>query len=82
LKRESTDGLLPCVIFRGGCESGKLTLIVVQVTNQLVFADPSNTPARLLCADAMEQLAYIAESGPWRNVYLQGKYFHIVCREP
>lgn len=45
---------------------------VAQITNTLVFADPGNTPARLLCADALEQLGYRAESGPWRNVYLSG----------
>ena len=45
---------------------------VAQVTNLIVFADPSNRSARLLCADALEQLAYAAESGPWRNVYLTG----------
>ncbi|KAI9025568.1 hypothetical protein DFJ74DRAFT_631482 [Hyaloraphidium curvatum] len=47
---------------------------VASITNQVVFADPSDTEARHLCADAMEQLAYIAESGPWRNVYLQGAF--------
>ena len=45
---------------------------VAEVTNLLVFADPSNQPARLLCADALEQLGYAAESGPWRNAYLTG----------
>lgn len=45
---------------------------VAQVTNILVFADPTNQQARLLCADALEQLAYTAESGPWRNAYLTG----------
>lgn len=43
---------------------------VAEVTNTLVFADPTNTDARLLCADAMEQMGYQAESGPWRNEYL------------
>ena len=43
---------------------------VAEVTNLLVFADPSNQLARLLCADALEQLGYAAESGPWRNAYL------------
>lgn len=47
---------------------------VVQVTNKLVFADPSNMEARALCADAMEQLGYAAESGVWRNFYLQGAH--------
>ena len=43
---------------------------VAELTNMLVFADPENTEARLLCADALEQLAYQAESGTWRNAYL------------
>ena len=43
---------------------------VAQVVNHLVFADPDNTAARDLQADALEQLGYQAESGPWRNFYL------------
>ena len=43
---------------------------VAEITNVIVFADPTNEAARLLCADAMEQLGYQAESGPWRNAYL------------
>ena len=43
---------------------------VAEITNTLVYADPENTAARLLCADALEQLGYQAESGPWRNAYL------------
>ncbi len=43
---------------------------VAEVTNTIVFADPENTAARLLCADALEQLGYQSESGPWRNAYL------------
>lgn len=39
---------------------------VAQITNTLVFADPENMDARYLCADALEQLGYQAESGPWR----------------
>lgn len=35
---------------------------VAEVTNTIVFADPTNTDARLLCADALEQLGYHAES--------------------
>lgn len=45
---------------------------VVQVMNHLVFADPGNTDARKLQADALEQLGYQSESGPWRNFYLSG----------
>lgn len=43
---------------------------VAQVVNHLVFADPANTAARQLQADALEQLGYQAESGTWRNAYL------------
>ena len=45
---------------------------VAQITNVLVYADPENLDARYLCADALEQLGYQAESGPWRNAYLTG----------
>jgi alkyl sulfatase BDS1-like metallo-beta-lactamase superfamily hydrolase len=40
--------------------------------NHLVFAEPSNSEARLLQADILEQMGYMAESGPWRNFYLSG----------
>ena len=43
---------------------------VAEITNTIVFADPENEAARLLCADALEQLGYQSESGPWRNAYL------------
>ena len=45
---------------------------VAQITKELVYADPSNQKARNLCADALEQLGYQAESGAWRNSYLMG----------
>lgn len=45
---------------------------VAQVVNHAVFADPSNQAAKNLQADALEQLGYQAESGPWRNFYLTG----------
>ncbi|EPJ3205130.1 alkyl/aryl-sulfatase [Citrobacter freundii] len=45
---------------------------VAQVTNKIVFADPHNKEARNLEADALEQMGYQAESGPWRNFYLTG----------
>ncbi|MBQ6503570.1 MAG: MBL fold metallo-hydrolase [Flexilinea sp.] len=45
---------------------------VAQVTKELVFADSTNQAARDLCADALEQLGYQAESGTWRNAYLTG----------
>ena len=47
---------------------------VAQITNALVYADPENTQARYLCADALEQLGYQAESGAWRNAYLVGAF--------
>ncbi len=47
---------------------------VAQITNILVYADPDNMEARYLCADALEQLGYQAESGAWRNAYLTGAY--------
>ncbi|WP_407732736.1 alkyl/aryl-sulfatase [Pseudocitrobacter faecalis] len=45
---------------------------VAQVTSKIVFANPDNQAARHLEADALEQLGYQAESGPWRNFYLTG----------
>jgi alkyl sulfatase BDS1-like metallo-beta-lactamase superfamily hydrolase len=45
---------------------------VAQVVNHVVFADPDNKAARDLQADALEQLGYQAENGPWRNFYLTG----------
>jgi len=45
---------------------------VAEVVNHLVFAQPDNREARELQADALEQLGYQAESGPWRNFYLTG----------
>lgn len=47
---------------------------VAEITNVLVYADPENQEARYLCADALEQLGYQAESGAWRNAYLVGAY--------
>jgi alkyl sulfatase BDS1-like metallo-beta-lactamase superfamily hydrolase len=43
-----------------------------QLVNHLVFADPVNAAARELQADALEQMGYQAESGPWRAFYLTG----------
>ena len=45
---------------------------VAEVMNHVVFADPQNTAAREFQAQALEQLGYQAESGPWRNFYLSG----------
>jgi alkyl sulfatase BDS1-like metallo-beta-lactamase superfamily hydrolase len=43
-----------------------------EVGKHLVFADDSDTEARDLLADALEQLGYGAENGTWRNAYLAG----------
>ena len=54
---------------------------VAEVLNHVIFASSdSNLPdppdptgaAKLLQADALEQMGYQAESGPWRNCYLSG----------
>lgn len=45
---------------------------VAEVLHRLVFAEPENREARNLLADALEQLGYQSESGPWRNEYLNG----------
>lgn len=50
-------------------ESGEYQWVAT-VTNHLVFANPQNLEARYLCADALEQLGYQAESALWRNAYL------------
>ncbi|MPN01959.1 putative alkyl/aryl-sulfatase YjcS [bioreactor metagenome] len=35
---------------------------VAEVTKQVIYANPNNREAKLICADALEQLGYIAES--------------------
>lgn len=47
---------------------------VAQVMKHVVFAEPENKEGRALLADALEQLGYQAESGPWRCVYLMGAF--------
>jgi alkyl sulfatase BDS1-like metallo-beta-lactamase superfamily hydrolase len=47
---------------------------VAQVLSDVVLAEPDNVEARALEADALEQLGYQAESGPWRCEYLMGAY--------
>jgi alkyl sulfatase BDS1-like metallo-beta-lactamase superfamily hydrolase len=44
----------------------------VEVLDHVLFADRTHTAARNLQAGAMEQLAYGAENGTWRNAYLAG----------
>jgi len=45
---------------------------VAEVINHLVFAEPDNMAARNMLAEAYRQMAYQAESGPWRDIYLSG----------
>jgi alkyl sulfatase BDS1-like metallo-beta-lactamase superfamily hydrolase len=45
---------------------------VAEVVNHLVFAAPENGEAKELQAGALEQLAYGAENGTWRNFFLTG----------
>lgn len=39
-----------------------------------VFANPESVDARARLAQSYEQLAYQAESGPWRDIYLTGAF--------
>ena len=61
---------------------------VAEAMSHVVFADPSNTEARQLGADALEQMGYAAESATWRNAYLLGAFElrqgrpHTVARAP
>ena len=74
------DGAKRYVEFMGGAEAtlekarGAFELgdyrWVAEVVNHVVFAEPDNRAARELQADALEQLGYQSESGPWRNFYL------------
>lgn len=45
---------------------------VAQVMKEVVYAEPGNAAARSLCADALEQMGYQAESATWRNAFLYG----------
>lgn len=45
---------------------------VATVASHVVFANPDSKEGKELLADALEQLGYQAESGPWRSIYLQG----------
>ncbi|HEK1688932.1 TPA: MBL fold metallo-hydrolase [Pseudomonas putida] len=45
---------------------------VAELTRHLVFAQPENSAARDLQADALEQLGYQSENATWRNAYLTG----------
>jgi alkyl sulfatase BDS1-like metallo-beta-lactamase superfamily hydrolase len=43
-----------------------------EVLNHVLFADEHHADARSLQADTFEQLAFGAENGTWRNVFLSG----------
>ena len=43
-----------------------------ELLKHAVYADPKDTASRELLARSFEQLGYLAESAPWRNVYLSG----------
>ena len=45
---------------------------VAEVMRHVVYAEPSNTEARHLAADAFDQLGYASEAATWRNAYLVG----------
>ncbi len=45
---------------------------VAQVMKEVVYAEPDNAEAKALCADALEQMGYQAESATWRNAFLYG----------
>jgi alkyl sulfatase BDS1-like metallo-beta-lactamase superfamily hydrolase len=51
---------------------------VAEIMKHAVYSgsgtDAEKQRAKDLLADALEQLGYQAESGPWRSVYLQGAY--------
>ena len=44
----------------------------VEVLNHVLFADEHHVAARALQADAFERIAFGAENGTWRNVFLVG----------
>ena len=43
-----------------------------ELLKHAVYAEPDHKAAKELMAKAFEQMGYMAESGPWRNVYLTG----------
>lgn len=47
---------------------------VAEVLNHVVAAEPSNTAAKALLAQAYDQLGYRSESSAWRNAYLTGAW--------
>jgi linear primary-alkylsulfatase len=47
---------------------------VVEVCKHILFVDESCAPARDLMAGGLEQLAFGAENGTWRNAFLSGAH--------
>jgi len=47
---------------------------IAELLNKAVFAEPEHKPARALLANVYDQLAYQAESAPWRDAYLSGAF--------
>lgn len=58
---------------RKSLEEGDLRWVAT-LLNHLVFAEPSNTEARELLAQAYDRLGHGAENGTWRNFYLTGAF--------
>ncbi len=58
---------------RGAFEQGEYRWASM-LLDHLVFADPGHAEARALLARTYDQLGYLAESAPWRDVYLSGAY--------
>lgn len=51
--------------------------IAAYMANQIILSNDATSDvatAKLLCADALEQLGYQCESGTWRNAYLAAAY--------
>ena len=58
-------------IAREACDAGDHRW-AAELANHVVFAEPDNTGARELQAEALEQLGYGAENATWRNFFLMG----------
>ncbi|HEX5826710.1 MAG TPA: alkyl sulfatase dimerization domain-containing protein [Candidatus Limnocylindrales bacterium] len=56
---------------RAALEGGDLRW-AAELLDRAIFAEPEHSAARELQAATLEQLAYGAENGPWRNAFLAG----------
>jgi alkyl sulfatase BDS1-like metallo-beta-lactamase superfamily hydrolase len=56
---------------RSAFEDGDLRW-ATELLDRAIFANPDHAGARELQAQTLEQLAYGAENGPWRNAFLAG----------